>query len=610
MIEFDVETKHLAWYRDAGAGLHTTSFHDDTGTAVVRVGHSELSEGAPEALPALAQHALKRDGEFRAWNTKFDLHCLEGAGYELPPPETWHDGMVLAHIMEERTSVALQARGDRLFGAEEAGAATEKAKDEWLATEDRRRRKVSKDTGEEFQRATYADVPWEIMEPYSAHDVELTRRICDVYEPQVTPESELGQLYDLEMDVLRGLYAAENRGIYMDRDALVALEGSLLPDLDEREAHCVAIAEFDNFNPRSPKQISEALDRLGADTRYMTRDAKTKQLVTDEENLAACDHPLADAILGYRGAHKLWAMVRGIVHGPQGKDADKFPHPYLGEDDYIHPNFRQVGARTGRMSCANPNFQQIHRDDLRLRYAVQASPGNKLVCCDLDAIELVLLAMFAGEGAMLRMLKSGEDPHKHTAAMMGLTGRTRSTGAVESARDQGKRANYMVVYGGGLRAMRKWFGMPMDEARRAQGRFYDAYPEIRDLQTRLEWKLEDRGYLKSPVTGRRWRTWNAQRESYKFLNYLIQGTAADILKVAVRRCHDAGVPIVAPVHDELIADVPAGDAEEAARIMQHAMTDFPDLTEDRLPIQAEPQIVDRWSEAKNANYRPDYLEAA
>ncbi len=608
MIEFDVETSNLQWTHDA-AGLHMLAVKAQDGDAKLYAHPGQKRDAQCEFYPV--------DG-YRGWNTKFDLHVLRSAGYTLPDELLWHDGMVAAHIMDERTSVALKIRGEKLFGAEVADD-QDKVKT-WLREETKRRRKMSKDLGHEFAEPSYGDVPVDILAPYAKGDVELTRRIGDVYDKAIAADPQLQALYDMEMDVMRALFWMEDRGIPMDREALVSLEAELLPEIDRLEEEAKAIADFDNFNVRSPKQISEALDRLQAAVpksaatgepehdflKAVTRTGASGLLKTDEENLRACDHPLAEAVLAYRGQHKLYAMLRGILHS--GDDTSKFPNPYLTANDRVHPNFRQIGARTGRMSCSNPNFQQVPRDDLRLRYAVAAGEGKKLVTCDLDSIELRVLAMLAGDGALRSAIVQGKDPHQQTADFVGLTGRTRSTGSVEGPRDQGKRLNYLIVYGGGQNAIKKWFGFSQDRARETLQKMHRAYPELTGLQNRIEFALEDQGYVKSPLTGRRFRLqYDIRKEGYKFTNYLVQGTSADIMKVATARVHQAGVPLVAAVHDELIAEVDEADAEEAAKTIEEAFTDFPTLTEaSGVPITAESQIVDRWSDAKKPGYVPDY----
>jgi DNA polymerase-1 len=600
MIEFDVETTGLQWYAHELflaqfyapeiPGLHRPVLHD----------HRLLTATDQTYL---IQRNLSLGDDYRAWNTKFDLHFLLSAGYELPPESRWHDGMVMAHIVDERWSVALQRKGNDLFGKEAAGQHLDDALKAWLAQETARRRKQAKADKAELVLPNYSDVPSEIMDPYAAHDVTLQRQVCDVLQPRIDENPDFQSLYAMERGVLAALFHAERRGIPIDRPAMAALEADLLPRLDEAEDRCVRIADFKPFNPRSPKQVSEALDRLGADTRFMQRDSETKILVTDEENLRACDHALAEAILHYRGLHKLYEWMRRCLHG---KPEDKlFPHPYLTDADRLHPDFKQVGARTGRMSCSNPNFQNINRDDLRLRYCVAAPPGQKLVCVDLEGIELRLLAAFAGEGALLNMIRSGADPHQHTADMVGLKGRKRSTGAFESSRDQGKRYNYLKNYGGGLRATRRWLGKSLDEARAMRDRYNEAYPEVRDLEQEIEITLEDQGYIRTPW-GRRHRVKkSAEQEAYMFTAYLLQGTAGDLFKDATVKVHDQGVPLIAFVHDELIALVDEADAEEAGEIMVKALTDHPAITE-KVPLEAEAQIVDRWSDAKKQGWVPDH----
>jgi DNA polymerase I-like protein with 3'-5' exonuclease and polymerase domains len=195
--------------------------------------------------------------------------------------------------------------------------------------------------------------------------------------------------------------------------------------------------------------------------------------------------------------------------------------------------------------------------------------------------------------------------HQHTADMVGLKGRRRSTGAFEGPRDQGKRFNYLKPYGGGLRAMRKFFLCSMDEARRMKHRYEEAYPEVKSLEERIEIALEDRGYVKTPW-GRRHRVRNnAQRESYQFIALLLQGTAGDLFKDAAAKCHDQGVPLVGFVHDELIAHVDEADAPEAGAIMVEALTNHPTITR-KVPLEAEAKVVERWSDAKKDGWVPEH----
>lgn len=142
----------------------------------------------------------------------------------------------------------------------------------------------------------------------------------------------------------------------------------------------------------------------------------------------------------------------------------------------------------------------------------------------------------------------------------------------------------------------------MDEARAILRRYHAAYPEVSVLQSDMEWVLNSRGYVKT-AWGRRMRM--NPREAYRAVNYVIQGTAAEILKEALVRLHKAGVPVIACVHDEILAHVPEADAKDAAKEIEEALTDHPRITA-KIPLKAEAQIVDRWSEAKDPSFDPSF----
>jgi len=147
----------------------------------------------------------------------------------------------------------------------------------------------------------------------------------------------------------------------------------------------------------------------------------------------------------------------------------------------------------------------------------------------------------------------------------------------------------------------------MDEARLLKKRFDEAYHEVAGLTQRIEYRLYDQGYISdSLISGRRFRV--DPRDAYKGTNYLVQGTAASLLKWAVVQLHKDGIPMVALVHDEIVAHVPEGDAEEVKNLIIQRMTEHPGL-KDVVPLSAEGDIVDRWSQAKNPLWVPDWAKA-
>jgi DNA polymerase-1 len=602
MLEFDVETSGLQWYAHeaflAQWGVSPTSI-DEVDCADPRTPEGKAAVQA--ALDIAPAH-----GGIRAWNSKFDFHFAEQAGLTLPDPKWWHDGMVLAHVCDERTSVALKARSAALFGEGERDY--EVAVKTWLAQETRDRRKAGKlaeKAGEDgtWEQPNYEDVPMELMEPYAKHDCVLTHRTSTQYDQILKQVPKLAGVYALEMRVMDALHQAEKRGIPVDTAGVHRLQHASASLVEGYVDRAAALAGVSHFNPNSSAHVYEALVRRGADVSNVDKLPSGVRSM-DKENLASVDDELARAIEDYRAEYRILnTYVRPMLSRSWVQSIKAWKEPFI-QDGRLHPNFRQIGARHGRMSCSDPNFQNVPRDDLRIRYHIQADPGYKLVTCDLSSIELVLLMAFAGDGKLLRAYNAGNDMHVLTADMLGLQDYTRAGGHVEGRRDRAKAMNYLQVYGGGVTAIQKKYFITKKEARTMLDRYREAFPEVPQLARRIEFALEDRGYLETPL-GRRHRVYNVQREAYKFVNYLISGTAADLLKESLVRIHDAGVPLIAFVHDELIAHVPEADAKEVGELMHREMIDHPVINE-KVQIQAEYDIVDRWSQAKKPGFIPDY----
>lgn len=486
-----------------------------------------------------------------------------------------------------------------------------------------------------FVYANYSHVPQDIMEPYALEDVILTRKVSDVYAGTLVNQPDLKQVYGFERAAMDALYAVEKRGLPAHERDYRRLEQEVLRNIDryeERVRDLVAEADpvvfakamagdkwgngghmveadedgtlhyhggamsLDEFSPQSSAHILAALKARGADMQYMSQ--KDGKIPCDADNLRAVDDELAVAILDFRSEYKvLSTYVRPMIGRSYVSEMNTYKEPFISAvDSRIHATYRQVGARTGRMSCADPNMQNQPRDDLRLRYNIVADPGYVLVTCDLTNIEMVLFAAYCGEGRLLNAVRNGDDLHTLTAKMLGFRDRRRPGGGIETARQQGKTYNFSRIYGGGLRTIRRSFRCSLDEARLLKRRFDEAYPEATRLSERIEFKLQDDGYVQDKlISGRRFRV--DERDSYKAVNYLIQGTAAALLKYAVIQLHKDGVPMVALVHDEIVAHVPKADAVEAGKLIEERMTEFEGL-KGIVPLRAEADIVKRWSDAK------------
>ena len=587
MIQFDVETTGLQWPYHAA---FIYQFGDDDGNVEV------LEPTERERIQAWFDRA-KVEG-IMAWNSKFDWHFAANDGFDLPTAEMWHDGMLTAHAVNENRSVALKSVASEVLGV--GADDLQKQVKGWLTEERRRRAKEAREQGTELVEPTFADVPRELMNEYAAEDIHLTRRVMQQYAPIMERSPDLREIVEFEREVMGALWHVERRGFPVDEEGYRKLEVEVIENLEELEAHCTELAAVGidpkhvesggwEFNPKSSKQILEALKRRDADLTFVTNDSM------DAENLRTVDDELAKAILEFRSEFKaLSTYIRPYISRSFENSIRSWKEPFIAPDGRIHANFRQVGTKTGRMSCSDPNLQNQPRDDLRLRYNFRAEPGHVLVACDLSNIEMRVFAAYAGEGRLLEAIRAGEDLHTQTAEFIGIRDRARAGGTVETARQRGKTFNFSIVYGGGIRTIRKQQQVSQDEARRMLRRYHDAYPEVSRLQNRIAWRLEDSGYIKS-AWGRRFRV--DPRDSYKAVNYLVQGTAADLLKASLIRLHQQGVPVVACVHDEIVAHVREEDAEETLRVITEAMTDHPRITE-KVPLEAEGEIITRWSDAK------------
>jgi DNA polymerase I len=541
----------------------------------------------------------------RAWNAKFDRAWADVEGYDIPGDGLWRDGMIEAHAVDERRSVALKAVAGDLFGQDERDP--EKEVKQFLTQERARRKKEASETNEELVEPTYADVPDEIMIPYAMQDVELTRRICEQYEPLIEQKPDLQRVVEFEHNVMDALYAIEKRGIPADRQGYRRLEQEVVGNLERLEDRVQELAReggVDDLNPNSTQQIHNALKGRGADLSFTSE--KNGKFSADSENLEAINDPLAAAILSFRTEYKvLSTYVRPMIDRHYDSGMRMWREPFIAPDDRIHATYRQLGARTGRMSCSDPNMQNQPRDDLRLRYNIVADHGKALVACDLSSIEMALFAMFAGDGKLLETIRAGADPHELTAKMLGLTDIHRTGGTVTTARQRAKLYNFAKIYGVGLRGVKRQLQVDMDTARLYRKRFETAYPEVPRLTRRIEYALGDRGYISDKlISGRRYRV--AQRDAYKATNYLVQGTAASLLKEAVIKLHGDGVPMVALVHDEVVAEVDRSDAEEVRDLIVRRLTENEKINA-KVPLRADGEIVQRWSDAKplkDENGRP------
>lgn len=298
------------------------------------------------------------------------------------------------------------------------------------------------------------------------------------------------------------------------------------------------------------------------------------------------DHPLVRALRAYRKASKaLSTFLHPILH------ARDFEHGRL------HPQYHQISAGSGRMSCDRPNIQQIPRD-VAFRACFVAAPGNKLVIADYSQIELRVAAKIADDRRMIKAYREGRDLHLLTASLILDIPESAVT---KQARQAAKAVNFGLIFGMGAHGLQQYasqnYGtdMTLEEASLFRSRFFNAYDGIN------RWHME---LKKNPP--RQGRTLAGRKFIYPenapipfTANTPVQGTAADIAKKAlsllVRRI-SLGARIVAVVHDEIIMECAASQSDSIANLLKHTMEEAGNSILETVPVVADVIVADNWAE--------------
>jgi DNA polymerase-1 len=401
-------------------------------------------------------------------------------------------------------------------------------------------------------------------------------------------------LQDVELPLVRVLRDMEKAGLKLDTERLKEIS-----DRVKEEADALELEVFDlcgeEFTLGSPRQLEEVLfGKLGLSrkrrgkTGYST-DARVLQAIRDE-------HQVIPRIERWRELTKLAQTY-----------LDALPL-LIAEDGRLHTTFNQTAATTGRLSSNNPNLQNIPiRTELgrEIRACFVAEPGDLLVSADYSQVELRLLAHIAGEDALKEIFRKGEDVHTATAVrVFGVTPEQIDPGM----RSKAKMINYGIVYGLSAWGMADRLDIPQEEADEFIQRYMAGFPAVaRWIEQTID-EATEKGYV-STLFGRRRqvpelraRRWDLRKQGERFaVNMVIQGTAADIMKVAmvrtVQALRDAGLRsrMILQIHDELLFE---GPAEEAEQVKAIAIEQMAGAFEMDPPLAVEAGTGSDWLAAK------------
>ncbi|WBQ03814.1 DNA polymerase [Kribbella sp. CA-293567] len=281
------------------------------------------------------------------------------------------------------------------------------------------------------------------------------------------------------------------------------------------------------------------------------------------------------------------AVIRSKRAGKWGKTYAQAFLELRDEDDRIHPNVSSLAARTARMSVSNPPLQQLPSGDWKIRRAIIADPGKLIVACDYSQVEMRVLAALSGDPALIAAIASGEDLHLFTARLvMGAKWSTMTDAQKKRARKLFKAVGFGKVYGGGAATLAKQTGITYAEAKAAADAYDATFPGIKAYGRRLQRSAEYGGHEVVTPFGRHLPL--DRDRAYAATNYVVQSTARDLLAKALVDIDDAGLSdhILLPVHDELVAQADAADAEELVREIGRLM----DSTFHGVEITSDPDV--------------------
>ena len=446
------------------------------------------------------------------------------------------------------------------------------------------------------QQKSMADLSPEEIRVYACEDADITLRLHHLFLPQLKEQNLLPLFEDLEMPLVAVLAEMERNGVCLDTAALHETSGKftrLMEDL-EKEIHALAGMEF---NIASPKQVGEVLfDRLQITSK--PKKTKTGQYVTSEDVLESLrsKHPIVEKILEHRGVKKLL-----------GTYVDALPLLINPRTRHIHTNFNQTITTTGRLSSSNPNLQNIPvRDAMgkEVRKAFVSCPGELFFSADYSQIELRIMAHLSQDTNLIDAFMQGHDIHTATAAKIFKKELSEVTA---DERRKAKTANFGIIYGISAFGLAERMGVSRTEAKQLIDEYFITYPGVKAYMDRSIAMAREEGFTTTLWQRRCYlpdiNSHNATVRGYaerNAINAPIQGTAADIIKVAMVRIHKRmqaeGVQsrMILQVHDELNFSVPPHEKETIQRIVIEEMQAAAQL---RVPLIADCGWGENWLEA-------------
>jgi DNA polymerase-1 len=431
---------------------------------------------------------------------------------------------------------------------------------------------------------------------YAAEDADITLRLKNKLEPELKKFECEKLFYEIEMPLMPVLAEMEMNGVCLDTESLKETSKVLTNRMNELEKRIYELAG-QSFNIASPKQVGEILfDKLKIVEK--AKKTKTGQYVTSEEVLQQLrnKHEIVADILEHRGLKKLI-----------GTYIDALPKLVNPRTGHIHTSFNQTITATGRLSSSDPNLQNIPirgEDGKEIRKAFVPEPGCLFFSADYSQIELRVMAHLSQDENMIRVFSEGKDLHAATAANIYKKPIEEVT---RDERTKSKRANFGIIYGITVFGLAERLDIPRDEAKQLIDGYFLTFPQVHDYMEQAKQAARQKGYVTTLFGRRRYlpdiNSANTTVRGFaerNAINAPIQGTAADIIKVAMIRIHQRfkaeGIrsKMILQVHDELNFSVYPEEKERVETIVIEEMQQAFPLS---VPLIADSGFGKNWLEA-------------
>ena len=450
--------------------------------------------------------------------------------------------------------------------------------------------------GKGKQQKTFNQIALEEAAPYAAEDADITLRLHERLWPEISSDEFLTSVFEnIELPLVEVLSDIERTGVKLDADLLIKQSEELGESIQalEHQAHNLA---GEAFNLGSPKQLQQILfDKLGLP---VIKKTPKKQPSTAEDVLQelALNYELPSIILQYRSMSKLKSTY-----------TDKLPLMIDPDTGRVHTSYHQAVTATGRLSSSDPNLQNIPirtPEGRRIRQAFIADPGNKIVAIDYSQIELRIMAHLSGDKGLVEAFENGIDVHQATAAEVF----DMALGDVSAdQRRSAKAINFGLLYGMSAFGLAKQLGIDRGSAQDYMNTYFARYPGVLNYMETTREQARDQGYVET-LFGRRLHLpeINArngmlrQAAERTAINAPMQGTAADIIKLAMVDVHDwmkssgTSLKMIMQVHDELVFEIPEAEVESSTQKIKSIMEEAAELA---VPLIADVGIGDNWDEA-------------